>query len=149
MNGRWPRAGYDDRNSGYAPDRAGPGSTPTRKWTADVPEGRYASSPALDGDRVFLGYATSRYRDAPRRVGLRVLDARTGATRRDATVTTYDGDSSGALYRDSVTFADGAVYLLAFDGLYSLAPSGEERWHVDLGGGQNNAILRSAHPVIS
>ena len=150
VSSRWPRAGYDDRNTGYAPHVSGPGSTPTVKWTADVPDGQYPSSPVLHDDRVYVGYGTDSVHEGPQKVGLRVLDAGTGETHRDVTVTSGDGESTvGALYRDSVVSADGALYLMAFDGLYSFDPSGEERWHVEFGGRPTNASLRSSHPVVA
>lgn len=149
VDGRWPRAGYDERSTGYAPGVRGPGSNPTVKWTARVPDGVYASSPVLRGDRVYLGYETEPYADRLREVGLRILDAGTGEVRRDVTVASSEGeDGNNALYRDSVVYADGALYLIAFDGLHSLTPAGEERWHVSMGGGPANTIQRSAHPVV-
>lgn len=150
VDGRWPRAGYDDGNTGYAPERRGPGATPTVAWSSDVPDGYYSSSPVLYEDRVYIGYATEPYRDGPQEVGLRVLDAGTGDQRRDVTVTSYRGDSTtDALYRDSLVFADGALYLVAFDGLHSLTPSGERRWHRPFGGSPTNSIQRSGHPVVA
>ena len=147
--GRWPRAGYDDRNSGFAPDVRGPTGTLAVKWQTDVPEGVYASTPVLADDRVYVGYGVQRHNDQPRRVGIRILDAGSGETRANFTVARYDGEpTSGALYRDSVVYADGSLYVQAFDGVYSLTLDGEERWRVPMGGGPVNSIQRSAHPLV-
>jgi len=149
VDGRWYRAGYDDRNTGHAPRRRGPGSDPTVRWSADVPESYHTPSPVLADDRVYLGHASGGPAGQSVRVGLRVLDAGVGEARRDVTVTTLAGvDTSDARYLDSLVFADGALYLVAYDGLYSLTPDGEERWHVPMGGGPTNSGQRTGHPVV-
>lgn len=149
VSGRWPRAGYDDQNTGHTPDVSGPGANPTVKWSTEIPEGVFDSSPVLVDDRVYLGYGTNRRGGTHGRVGLLILDAGTGEIIQDVTITTYDGEQTiGALYRDSVVYENGTLYLLAFDGLYSLTPTGERRWHVPMNGGPANSTMPSGHPVV-
>ncbi|WP_423746294.1 PQQ-binding-like beta-propeller repeat protein (plasmid) [Haladaptatus sp. SPP-AMP-3] len=151
IRGDWPRAGYDVRNSGDAPRHRGPKSNPVVKWSARIPETYNVSSPVLADDSVYVGYGNDEYSDGPTNVGIRVLDIDTGETKDDFTVATGKGtlDTVNDVYRDSVVYANGNLYLQCFDGLHSLPTDGEERWHVPMHGGPTNGGLRSAHPVVT
>ncbi|WP_435157775.1 hypothetical protein [Haladaptatus sp. DFWS20] len=89
IGGEWTRAGFDNRNSGYAPQHRGPGSNPTVKWSTHVPDGYNDSSPVLVDDEVYIGYASDELTGAPSKVGVRILDIETGETTGDITVTRY------------------------------------------------------------
>jgi outer membrane protein assembly factor BamB len=149
--GRWPRVGYDDRNTGYAPDVRAPGGSATVAWSFEFPRhGWYSvSSPVVAGDRAFVGYGEPATSEASARVGLRVLDLATGESVRDVTVATHEGSAPGrALHVDSTVVGDGSVYLLAWDGIYSYAPDGERRWRVSTGGVPDVSTHRTGHPVV-
>jgi outer membrane protein assembly factor BamB len=150
-SGRWPRAGFDDGNTGYAPEQSGPGGEASVRWSFELPrQGWYSvSSPVVAGDRAFVGYGEPAAGDASARVGLRVLDLATGESVRDVTVATYDGNAPGrALHVDSTVVGDGSVYLLSWDGIYSYTPDGERRWRVSTGGVPDVSAHRTGHPVV-
>ncbi len=151
VRGDWPRAGFDNRNSGYAPQHQGPGSNPKVKWSTSVPEGYYASSPVLVDDRVYVGYANDEHNRGSVKVGVRVLDIETGETKDNFPVTSGKEtlNTVNVFYRDSVVYADGNLYVQAFDGVHSLTADGEKRWHVSMNGGPVNTIQRTAHPVVT
>jgi outer membrane protein assembly factor BamB len=149
--GDWPRVGYDDGNAGYAPDERGPSGSTSVRWAVEFPrDGWYSvSSPVVADDRAFLGYGEPAADEADARVGLRVLDLSTGESVRDVTVASYDGPAPGrALHVDSTVVADGAVYLLAWDGIYSYTPAGERRWRVATEGEPHVSAHRTGHPVV-
>jgi len=146
VTGEWPRAGFGRQNTADATDRPGPGLQPTRAWHAAVAED-LTSTPALADGRLFVGYGTNHATD-PRRVGFRVFDAASGDLERDVTVGTYEGDGA-TVYRDSLLVRDGAVYLLAPDGLHSFTTDGAERWHHPVDGSVNDIIQRAGHPVVA
>jgi outer membrane protein assembly factor BamB len=145
----WPRAGYDDGNSGDVTHWDGPGATLAESWRTEIPDGGYHSTPAVADGNLYLGYGSGRGVGPPAEVGIRVLDAATGERIRDIPVSTYRGDrSSETLYRDSIVASDGAVYVLSFDGVYSYEPDGEERWHCGINGSPNRTIQSAGHPVV-
>lgn len=149
VTGRWPRAGYDDRNTSDLTDRAGPGADLSRAWTAYTRRGSHASTPAVADGQVVLGHGAGDSTDGPYEVGFRVFDARSGEAVRSVTATTYRGDDPDAtLYRDSLVVQDGAAYLLAYDGVHSYTLAGEERWHRPVDGTANWFIHQSGHPVV-
>ncbi len=82
-------------------------------------------------------------------VGFRVFDAADGERLRDVTVTTGpDGSGSDWLLPDSLVVADGAVYLVAYDGVHSYTLDGEERWHRPVDGRLQSTIHGAGHPVV-
>lgn len=149
VSGRWPRAGYDDRNTSDLTDRSGPGTDLSRAWTAHAPGGAYSSTPVLMDGRVILGHGAGVSIDEPYEVGFRVFDARTGEENRSVTATTYRSeDPDATLYRDSLVVQDDAAYLLAYDGVHSYTLGGEERWHRPVDGTANWFVHQSGHPVV-
>jgi len=149
--GEWPRIGYADGNTGYAPDLRGPGGSTAAAWSFQFPrEGWYSvSSPVVAGDRAFVGYGEPAASDASARVGLRVIDLATGESVRDVTVATYDGEAPGrALHVDSTVVKDGSVYLLSWGGIYSYTPDGERRWRVATEGVPDVSTRKTGHPVV-
>jgi len=146
--GAWRRPGYDRRNSGVVPDRDGPSLPLTLRWTARVPDGHHHTSPVFANGTVSLGYR--RETKSGEAVGVRTLDADDGSTVSDTTVAIHEGEASGsALFWDSLVIADGALYLVTFDGAYSLTTDGEQRWHLPMEGGPANSIQAIAHPVVA
>ena len=99
VEGRWPRAGYDDRNTGNPTDVDAPGTVLTRSWSTEVPDGRFASSPVVADGRLFVGYGEPRPDSGVPHVGVRTVDAASGEAHREWMVTRYDGDrTDGALF---------------------------------------------------
>lgn len=149
VSGRWPRSGYDNRNTSDLTDQSGPGTDLSKAWTAHLPGGSHSSTPVLTDGQLILGHGASLSTDEPYEVGFRVFDARTGSETRSVTATTYRGDHPDAtLYRDSLVVQDGAAYLLAYDGIHSYTLGGEERWHRPVDGSPNWFIHQSGHPVV-
>lgn len=149
VSGNWPRAGYDNGNSGDVTQWGGPGATLGEAWQAEIPDGGYHSTPAVADGNLYIGYGSGRGEGPPAEVGIRVLDGATGETVRDIPVSTYRGDrSSETLYRDSIVASDGAVYVLSFEGVYSYDLDGEERWHCSIDGSPNMTNQRGGHPVV-
>ena len=84
-------------------------------------------------------------------VGFRVFDAADGDRLRDVTVTTEPDDfraGSEWLLPDSLVVADGAVYLVAYDGVHSYTPDGDERWHRPADGRPGQKNPDASHPVV-
>ncbi|WP_276261553.1 PQQ-binding-like beta-propeller repeat protein [Haloglomus litoreum] len=149
VDGEWYRAAYDSQRTGYGPERTGPGTGLTRRWSTPVPEGVHQSSPVLVGDGTFVVGADASGGDGPRAVRFLELDTASGAVRTDTVVTRYDGQYGiGAVVWDSLVYADGTFYLLAFDGVHALERDGTERWHRPVGGGPANSIQSTGHPVV-
>ena len=148
VSGEWPRAGYDRQNTGDATDRDGPGRSLTTAWSASVPESITTRTPAIVDGRVYVGTADDDVR-GDGTVGFRVFDADDGEQLRDVTVTS-EPEFVGAieLLPDSLVVSDGAVYLVAFDGIHSYTPDGEERWHRSLPHNREQSSIDAAHPVV-
>ena len=129
VSGEWPRAGYDRRNTGDATDRDGPGRSLTTAWSASVPESFKRHAPTVVDGRVYVGTASDDV-GGDGTAGFRVFAAADGDRLRDVTVTTGPDDfraGSEWLLSDSLVVADGAVYLVAFNGIHSYTLDGEER----------------------
>ncbi|SDQ32964.1 outer membrane protein assembly factor BamB family protein [Natronobacterium texcoconense] len=150
VTGRWPRAGYDDTNTGFVPESDGPGSSLTTSWRADVPRGNayVHSTPVLVDERLYVCHPAVED-DGSQHVVVRVLDAATGETLERFTVTEYDESTSEFLYRDSLVAADGSLSVLAFDGLHSFTLEGDRRWHCPIDGVPNGSNLVSGQPVVA
>ena len=151
VSGEWPRAGYDRRNTGDATDRDGPGRSLTTAWSASVPGSITTRTPAIADGRVYVSTADDDVR-GDGTVGFRVFDAADGDRLRDVTVTTGPDDfraGSGWLLPDSLVVSNGAVYLVAFDGIHSYTPDGEERWHRSLPHNREQSSIDAAHPVVA
>ena len=148
VSGEWPRAGYDRQNTGDATDRDGPGRSLTTAWSASVPESTTTRTPAIVDGRVYVGTADDGVR-GDGTVGFRVFDAADGEQLRDVTVTSGP-EFVGAieLLPDSLVVADGAVYLVAFDGIHSYAPDGQKRWHRPLPHNREQSSIDAAYPVV-
>jgi len=148
VSGEWPRAGYDRRNTGDVTDRDGPGRSLTTAWTAPIPDSLNRQTPAVVGGRVYVGTANDGV-GGDGTVGFRVFDAADGDRLRDVTVTTGPTDGgSNWLLPDSLVVADGAAYLVAYDGVHSYTLDGDERWHRPVDGQPQNTIHESGHPVV-
>ena len=150
VSGEWPRAGYDRRNTGDATDRDGPGRSLTTAWSASVPESLNRHAPTVVDGRVYVGTASDGV-GGDGTVGFRVFDAADGDRVRDVTVTTGPDDfraDSEWLLSDSLVVADGAVYLVAFDGVHSYTLDGEERWHRPVDGQPQSTTHDAGHPVV-
>ena len=148
VSGEWPRAGYDRRNTGDATDRDGPGRSLTTAWSASVPESITTRTPAIADGRVYVSMADDDVR-GDGTVGFRIFDADTGEQLRDVTVTSGP-EFVGAieLLPDSLVVSNGAVYLVAFDGIHSYTPDGEKRWHRPLPHNKEQSSIDAAHPAV-
>ncbi|WP_254830717.1 PQQ-binding-like beta-propeller repeat protein [Haloglomus salinum] len=147
----WHRGAYDRQRTGNGRERDAPGPGLTRRWATDVPDDAHSSSPILvDGSvHVVAAVPSTRAGDRPRPVRFLRLDAASGAVELDSLVTRHESPgTSDAVAWDSLVYADGTFYLLAFDGVHALAPDGTERWHRPLGGAPSNSNLATAHPVV-
>ena len=113
----WRQFGYDDANTGHAPDNTGPVGDITQQW--HFPEvAALESSPTVDGDTVYFGTV----------IGVAALSAADGSvgwqTRLSTTVETKPVLANGILY---VGGDDGFVYALDVS-------DGTEQWRFDTGG---------------
>lgn len=111
--GEWPSIYYDPQNTGYAPERDGPGGCVDAQWEWHYPAddmglGRGMSvSPIVDGDAVYVADESPYYGDdsegTPDNNSLIALDAETGRERwrLDAG---FEADSTPVLH-------DGTLYL--------------------------------------
>ena len=149
VTGRWPHAGYDDANTGFVSGIDGPRPALTTSWRAGVPRSAayVKTTPVIADERLYVCYSAADGDSSPR-VVVRVLDASTGETIEDVTVTKYDRSTTGFLYRDSLVIDDGALYVLAFDGLHSFTLAGDRRWHCPIDGAPNNSNLVAGQPVV-
>jgi outer membrane protein assembly factor BamB len=151
VTGEWYRGSYDSGRTAYGRERDGPGPGLTRRWSTRIPDGVHSPAPVLvdGGVHVVAAPSISRQNDAGAPVSLLRVDPASGRIERETVVTRYDGpDTIGALVWDSLVYADGTFYVLAFDGVHALAPDGSEHWHRSLGGAPSNSILGTGHPVV-
>lgn len=148
--GEWYRGAYDRQRTGHARERDGPGPGLTRRWSTEIPDGIHAPSPVLVDGGVYVVTAPDDYGDDdPVPVRLLHLHPGSGRIESETVVTRYKGrDGTDALVWDSLVYADGTFYVLAFDGVHALDTGGTERWHRPLGGATANSILSTAHPVV-
>jgi outer membrane protein assembly factor BamB len=152
VTGEWYRGSYDSGRTGYSREREGPGPGLTRRWSTRIPDGIHSPAPVLvdGGVHVVAASGVSRQDDAGAPVRLLRVDPASGRLERETVVTRYDGPHTvGALVWDSLVYADGTFYVLAFDGVHALAPDGSERWHRSFGGAPSNSILATGHPVVA
>jgi outer membrane protein assembly factor BamB len=149
VDGEWYRAAYDRQRTGNGRERTGPNPGLTRRWSTAIPDGVHQSSPVLVADSAYVVGADSSSQTEDPAVHFLEVDIASGAVESDTVVTRYDGESHiGAVVWDSLVYADGTFYLLAFDGVHALEPDGTERWHRPVGGGPANSIQSSGHPVV-
>lgn len=150
VTGEWHRGAYDRRRTGHGRERDGPGPGLTRRWSIEVPRAIHDPSTVLvDGGVHVVAAPDADLANGSTPVRFLRVNPASGRVERDTQVTRYDGPStSGAVVWDSLTYADGTFYVLAFDGLHALAPDGSERWHRPFGGAPANSILSTGHPVV-
>lgn len=119
FEGDWPRFGFDDRNTRFAPDTAGP-RTGTIHWQFDTGSPTTLCSPVVSGGTVYSG-STGDPGD------LFALDAHDGS---------LDWRFSGdGYFRATPTVTADTVYAGTFGKSFSAIDreTGDERWSVDVG----------------
>ncbi|WP_251344359.1 PQQ-binding-like beta-propeller repeat protein [Haloplanus halophilus] len=167
----WRQFGYDDANTGHAPDNTGPTDGVGPRWTFET-GGQVSSSPAVVDGTVYVGsndrnvYALSAA-DGTERWRFETDGwVRGGPTVVDDTV--YVGNLSGSVYalsasdgterwvaeqtgtsHPSPTVANGTVYLGSGDGtVYALdASDGSRQWSAAPSDGDSVALIQGAPAV--